>query len=188
MVPPGRLELPTSGLRVRCATIAPRRVSRNLIFFYVLTQTNTGSKLTLTFSTFHVILLFKNVLYNTLLLLSTGTQNRIWTCDLSLIKRMLLNQLSYPGINGGGWENRTPINSLQSCRNPIILIPQNALRTPAVIIVYQKFRQVAPTSLFITYTLHPLPDRFRSRIANASSVGLEPPLSHELTSPSYGSY
>ena len=24
---------------------------------------------------------------------------------------------------GGGWEDRTPINSLQSCRNPIILIP-----------------------------------------------------------------
>jgi len=33
--------------------------------------------------------------------------------------------------------------------------------------VYQKFRQVAPTSLFITYTFHPLPDRDRSRVANA---------------------
>jgi len=43
----------------------------------------------------------------------------------------------------------------------------NALRPSAVIIVYQKFRQVAPTSLFITYTFHPLPDRDRSRIANA---------------------
>jgi hypothetical protein len=42
-----------------------------------------------------------------------------------------------------------------------------ALRPPAVIIVYQKFRQVASTSLFITYTLHPLPDRDRSRIASA---------------------
>ena len=36
--------------------------------------------------------------------------------------------------------------------------------------MYQKFRQVAPTSLFITYTLHPLPDRDRSRIANAGLV------------------
>jgi hypothetical protein len=44
---------------------------------------------------------------------------------------------------------------------------KNALRPSAVIIVYQKFRQVAPTSLFITYTLHPLPDRDRSRVANA---------------------
>jgi len=45
-----------------------------------------------------------------------------------------------------------------------------ALRPSAVIIVYQKFRQVAPTSLFITYTLHPLPDRVRSRVANAGLV------------------
>jgi hypothetical protein len=36
--------------------------------------------------------------------------------------------------------------------------------------VYQKFGQQvndSPISLFITYTLHPLPDRDRSRIANA---------------------
>ena len=30
-----------------------------------------------------------------------------------------------PNKLGGGWEDRTPINSLQSCRNPIILIPLN---------------------------------------------------------------
>ena len=38
--------------------------------------------------------------------------------------------------------------------------------------MYQKFGQQAinsPISLFITYTLHPLPDRDRSRVANAVS-------------------
>ena len=36
--------------------------------------------------------------------------------------------------------------------------------------MYQKFGQQVndlPISLFITYTLHPLPDRDRSRVANA---------------------
>ena len=70
----------------------------------------------------------------------------------NLINSQVLYQLSYQGIKtmvsvgrielpshgpkprilplnytelkiGGGWEDRTPINSLQSCRNPIILIP-----------------------------------------------------------------
>ena len=53
-------------------------------------------------------------------------------------------------------------------------------RPPAVIIVYQKFRQVAPTSLFITYTLHPLPDRDRSRIASGLSVQRLPPVAVTL--------
>jgi hypothetical protein len=59
------------------------------------------------------------------------------------------------------------------------LYKQNALRTPVVIIVYQKFRQVAPTSLFITYTLHPLPDGFRSRVANGLSVQRLPPTGYD---------
>ena len=49
---------------------------------------------------------------------------------------------------------------------------QNALHPPAVIVAHQKFRQVAPTSLFITHAFHPRPGRDRSRIANASSVRL----------------
>ena len=56
-----------------------------------------------------------------------------------------------------------------SFKHAFINTNTNALRPSAVIIVYQKFRQVAPTSLFITYTLHPLPDRDRYRIANAVS-------------------
>ena len=59
--------------------------------------------------------------------------------------------------------------SLLAMSQPNVFI--YALRSPAVIVVYQKFRQVASTSLFITYTFHPLPDRDRSRIANAGLVG-----------------
>ena len=51
LVPRVRFELTTSGLRVRCATTAlPRVVVIN--WFYVPTLTNTGSRLTLTFSRF----------------------------------------------------------------------------------------------------------------------------------------
>jgi hypothetical protein len=45
-----------------------------------------------------------------------------------------------------------------------------ALRPPAVIIAHQKFGQQvndSPISLFVTHAFHPLPDRDRSRIANA---------------------
>ena len=56
-----------------------------------------------------------------------------------------------------------------SFKHAFINTNTNALRPSAVIIVYQKFRQVASTSLFITYTFHPLLDRDRSRIANAVS-------------------
>jgi len=52
----------------------------------------------------------------------------------------------------------------------------DALHPPAVIVVHQKFRQVSPTSLFITRTFHPLPDRDRSRIASGLWVRRLPPV------------
>ena len=55
MVPPGRLELPTSGLRVRCATIALRRDGFVNIFFYVPSRTIRGSRMTLEFTSFHSV-------------------------------------------------------------------------------------------------------------------------------------
>ena len=49
---------------------------------------------------------------------------------------------------------------------------KNALRPPAVIIAHQA---PGPPNT-ITHALHPLPDRDRSRIASALSVGSVPPL------------
>ena len=73
---------------------------------------------------------------------------------------------------GSKYENRTHDSGITTRGFATKLTSTKMLwRPPAVIIVYQKFRQVAPTSLFITYTLHPLPDRDRSRIANAGLVG-----------------
>ena len=75
-----------------------------------------------------------------------------------LINSQTLYRLSYKPISfGGGWENRTPINSLQSCRNPIILIPQNALRTPAVIISHQKFGQQVLSHRLVFHHARPPP-------------------------------
>ena len=107
-------------------------------------------------------------------------------------------------LNGGGWENRTLINSLQSCRNPIILIPQIGLgrknrtsiswsqTTNSTIKLHRVKCSAFPGGNYsakrydaiiaLPCTFHPLPDRNRYRIASGLSVQRLPPVSNELTS------
>lgn len=54
--------------------------------------------------------------------------------------------------------------------------PKNALHPAAVIILHQAPRHLSVKQHTITHSLHPLPDRDRYRVANATSVRVVPPL------------